>query len=133
MPEGTAGKAFTVSTGPLPASRKIYVAGEIHKDIRVAMREIDLDPSSGEPPVRVYDPSGVYTDPNVTIDVEKGLKPLRLDWILARGDVETYEGRAIKPEDNGLKRGEASPVPEFDRAARRVLRAKPGQAVTQLA
>ena len=133
MPEGTAGKAFTVSTGPLPSSRKIYVAGEVHKDIRVAMREIDLDPSAGEPPVRVYDPSGVYTDTNVTIDVEKGLKSLRREWILGRGDVEEYDGRDIKPEDNGLKPGEASNMREFPHLARRPLRAKPGRNVTQLA
>ena len=133
MPEGTAGKAFTVSTGPLPASRKIHVAGEIHKEIRVAMREIDLDPSAGEPPVRVYDPSGVYTDNNATIDVEKGLKPIRAEWILGRGDVEEYDGRDIKPEDNGLKPGEASNMREFPHLARRPLRAKTGRNVTQLA
>ena len=132
MPEGTAGKAFTVSTGPLPSSRKIHVAGEIHKEIRVAMREIDLDPSAGEPPVRVYDPSGVYTDNSVTIDVEKGLKPIRRDWILGRGDVEEYDGRDIKPEDNGLKPGEASNMREFPHLQRRPLRAKPGKNVSQL-
>ena len=133
MPEGTAGKAFTVSTGPLPSSRKIHVAGEIHKEIRVAMREIDLDPSAGEPPVRVYDPSGVYTDNNATIDVEKGLKPIRAEWILGRGDVEEYDGRDIKPEDNGLKPGEASNMREFPHLARRPLRAKTDRNVTQLA
>ncbi|HEV2675252.1 MAG TPA: phosphomethylpyrimidine synthase ThiC [Aliidongia sp.] len=132
MPEGTAGKAFTVSTGPLPASRKIHVAGEIHTEIRVAMREIDLDPSAGEPPVRVYDPSGVYTDPGAFIDVEKGLKPIRREWILGRGDVEEYDGRDIKPEDNGLKPGEASNMREFPHLARRPLRAKPGKNVSQL-
>src|SRR5579859_3961011 len=133
MPEGTAGKPFTVSTGSLPSSRKIHVAGEIHKDIRVAMREIDLDPSSGEPPVRVYDPSGVYTDPTALIDVEKGLKPIRREWILGRGDVEEYDGREIKPEDNGLKSGEIANMREFPHLARKPLRGLPGKAVTQLA
>ncbi|MDB5362861.1 MAG: phosphomethylpyrimidine synthase ThiC, partial [Rhodospirillales bacterium] len=133
MPEGTVGKAFTVSTGPLPSSRKIHVAGEIHKEIRVAMREIDLDPSADEPPVRVYDPSGVYTDSTIAIDVEKGLKPIRAPWILGRGDVEEYDGRDIKPEDNGLKPGEAGNMREFPHLARRPLRAKPGKNVTQLA
>jgi phosphomethylpyrimidine synthase len=133
MPEGTAGKAFTVSTGPLPSSRKIHVAGEIHKEIRVAMREIDLDPSAGEPPVRVYDPSGVYTDNTAVIDVEKGLKPIRAEWIRGRGDVEEYDGRDIKPEDNGLKPGEAGNMREFPHLQRRPLRAKPGKVVTQLA
>jgi len=133
MPEGTAGKAFTVSTGALPSSRKIHVAGEIHQEIRVAMREIDLDPSADEPPVRVYDPSGVYTDNSVTIDVEKGLKPIRAEWIRGRGDVEEYDGRDIKPEDNGLKPGEAGNMREFPHLARRPLRAKAGRNVTQLA
>jgi len=132
MPEGTAGKAFTVSTGPLPSSRKIHVAGDIHPEIRVAMREIDLDPSAGEPPVRVYDPSGVYTDNSIVIDVEKGLKPIRAPWILGRGDVEEYDGRDIKPEDNGLKPGEASNMREFPHLARRPLRAKPGKNVSQM-
>ena len=55
---------------------------------RVAMREIDLTPAAKEPPVRVYDPSGPYTDPAVTIDIRAGLPPLREPWIRARGDVE---------------------------------------------
>ncbi|HLY55551.1 MAG TPA: phosphomethylpyrimidine synthase ThiC [Stellaceae bacterium] len=133
MPEGSAATPFQVSTGPLPASRKIHLAGERHPDIRVAMREIALEPSSGEPPVRVYDPSGPYTDAAATIDIEAGLKPLRREWILARGDVEPYEGRAVRPEDNGLRRGEAGNMAEFPRAGRLPLRAKPGRAVTQLA
>jgi phosphomethylpyrimidine synthase len=132
MPEGAA-KPFTVSTGRLPASRKIHVAGSVHPEIRVAMREIDLDSSSGEPPVRVYDPSGPYTDPAALIDIEAGLKPIRQGWILGRGDVEEYRGRDIRPEDNGLKPGEIGNLREFPRADRPVLRAKPAQAVTQLA
>jgi len=132
MPEGTAAKPFTVSTGPLPASRKIHIAGERYPELRVAMREIDLDPSAGEPPVRVYDPSGPYTDPSALIDIEAGLKQLRRDWIMARGDVEPYDGRAIKPEDNGLKHGEIGNMREFPSQNRQPLRAKPGQNVTQL-
>ena len=58
MPEGTTPKSFAVSTGGLPASRKIHVAGERFPEIRVAMREISLEAGSGEPPVRVYDASG---------------------------------------------------------------------------
>ena len=85
-----------VTTGPIRGSRKIHVG-----PFRVAMREIDLEPSSGEPPVRVYDPSGPYTDPDALIDIAAGLPPLRRDWQLARGDLEEYEGRAVKPEDNG--------------------------------
>ena len=133
MPEGILSQEFKVSTGPLPASRKIHVPGERHQDIRVAMREIDLTPSAKERPVRVYDPSGPYTDPAVAIDIRLGLTPLRDPWIRARGDVEEQSGRAVRPEDNGLKAGEVSAVPLFDRAGRRPLRAKPGKAVTQLA
>jgi phosphomethylpyrimidine synthase len=97
------------------------------------MREIDLDPSAGEPPVRAYDTSGPYSDPAIAIDINRGLPELRKPWILAGGDVEFYEGREIRPEDNGLRRGEASAVSLFDRGRRQVLRARPGSAVTQIA
>jgi phosphomethylpyrimidine synthase len=90
-----------VTTGPLPASRKVYAAGDIHPDIRVPLREIDLHPSANEPAVPVYDPSGPYTDPDAAIDVEKGLPRLRSAWVVERGGVEAYEGRDIRPEDNG--------------------------------
>ncbi|HEV8031943.1 MAG TPA: phosphomethylpyrimidine synthase ThiC [Stellaceae bacterium] len=122
-----------VTTGAFPSSRKIYVSGRRHGDIGVAMREIDLEPSANEPPIRVYDTSGPYSDPALTTDIHLGLPELRRSWILVRGDVEEIEGRAIKPEDNGLKRDEAGAVPVFDRGGRKVLRAKPGQAVTQFA
>jgi phosphomethylpyrimidine synthase len=133
MPEGTLKQSFSVSTGPLPASRKIHVSGERHPDLRVPLREIEVSPSAKEPPVRVYDTSGPYTDPAVTIDIRAGLPPLREAWIRARGDVEETAGRAIRPEDNGLRAGEASVVPSFDRGQRRPLEGKPGHAVTQLA
>jgi phosphomethylpyrimidine synthase len=123
----------TVTTGPFPASRKIHVRGKRHGDLRVAMREIELEPSSGEKPIRVYDTSGAYSDPAVSTDIHKGLAELRRSWILARGDVEEIPGREIRPEDNGLTRGEGSNVPIFDRTGRTVLRAKPGKTVTQYA
>ncbi len=132
MPEGTLSQDFKVSTGSLPASRKVHVSGARHSGLRVAMREIDLTQAANEPPVRVYDPSGPYTDPAVAIDIRLGLAPLRDAWIRARGDVEEQPGRAVRPEDNGLKSGETSAVPVFDRAGRRPLRAKPGKAATQL-
>ncbi len=129
MPEGTLGPSFTVSTGPLPASRKIHVG-----EHRVAMREIDLEPSSGERPVRVYDSSGPYTDPAATIDIATGLPRLRDKWIRMRGDVQEVEGRQIRPEDDGLKNDEARRLDLFPgSAARRPLRARDGAAVTQLA
>jgi len=133
MPEGTMKQNFGVSTGPLPASRKVSIAGRRHPELRVQMREIDLSPAAKEPPVRVYDPSGPYTDPAVAIDIRLGLAPVRDGWIRARGDVEDSAARAIRPEDNGLRPGEASDVPVFDRAGRRPLKAKPGRAPTQLA
>ena len=90
-----------VTTGPIVGSRKIYAAPDAAPDLRVPLREIVLDASSGEPPLPVYDPSGPYTDSNVAIDVEKGLKRARVAWVRERGGVEEYQGRAIQPIDNG--------------------------------
>jgi phosphomethylpyrimidine synthase len=112
-----------VTRGSFPGSKKIYRNG-------VPFREVAL--SGGEPPVRLYDPSGPYTDDAAVIDIEKGLAPRRRDWILARGDVEEYAGRERKPNDDGLKAGENLSVPGFDRAGLKPLRAKPGRRVTQL-
>ncbi len=90
-----------VTTGPLPASRKTYVKGDLFADLNVPVREIDLHPTANEPPVPVYDTSGPYTDPDIAIDVEKGLARTRTAWVKERGHVEEYEGRDVKPEDNG--------------------------------
>ncbi|MGY0835348.1 phosphomethylpyrimidine synthase ThiC [Azospirillum argentinense] len=122
---------FSVTTGPLPSSSKVHVAGERFPDLRVAMRDIHV--GGGEPPVRVYDTSGPYSDPAVQTDIRRGLAELRRSWIEARGDVEAYEGREVRPEDDGLRVGETRAVPVFDRAGRRPLRGKPGRAVTQMA
>ena len=91
----------TVTTGPIAGSRKIYSVPEAAADLRVPLREIPLSEGSGEEPVRVYDPSGVYTDNDVAIDVEKGLKRARVAWVKERGGVEEYDGRPIQPVDNG--------------------------------
>ncbi|MEI9414160.1 phosphomethylpyrimidine synthase ThiC [Mesorhizobium sp. Cs1321R2N1] len=120
-----------VSTGPLPASRKIHKQGTLHPQIRVPMREISVHPTAGEPPVTVYDPSGPYTDQTVETSIEKGLARLRHEWITARGDVEFYDGRDITPEDNGFATG-ARLTPEFP-IRNRPLRANADKAVTQLA
>src|SRR5271168_4351997 len=122
-----------VTTGPFPASRKVHARGGLYPEISVAMRDIDLDPSSGEPPVRAYDTSGPYSDPTIRIDINRGLPELRKPWILARADLEFYQGREVEPEDNGLRRGESSAVSLFDRGHRQVLRAKGRASVTQLA
>ncbi len=121
----------TVTQGPLPASRKVYKSGEIHPHIRVPMREIAVHPTAGEPPVTVYDASGPYTDPAHTVDIERGLPALRARWIEARDDTETYQGRLVRPEDNGFASGQR-PVPAFA-PVRPPRRAKFGGAVTQLA
>src|SRR5437764_5875096 len=96
------------SDAPLPNSKKIYLPGELHPDLRVPFREISLAPTkkiSGEievnEPVRVYDTSGPWGDETVALNVEQGLLALRRDWILQRGDVEEIEGRAVKPIDDG--------------------------------
>ena len=124
---------FGVTTGPIRGSRKIHVPVPGKPDIKVAMREITLEPSANEAPVRVYDTSGPYTDPHATIDIAAGLPQLRRDWILARGDVEAYEGRDMRPEDNGqLGPDRSGGVPPFPLAHKRPLRAKPGANVSQM-
>ena len=90
-----------VTTGALPASRKVYTHPKADPSLRVPRREIDLHPTANEPPVPVYDTSGPYSDPDVEIDVEKGLPRIRSEWVRERGGVVEYEGREVKPEDNG--------------------------------
>ena len=116
---------------PLPASKKIYIKGKIHKDIRVPMREISL--TNGEK-LGVYDTSGVYTDPSVEISVENGITPIRKEWIKLRGDVEEYEGRIMTPRDNGYSSEEQleGATAGAKGLVRTPLRAKNGKNVTQL-
>ncbi len=117
-----------VTTGPIRGSRKIHVG-----PLKVAMREISLEPTSGEAPIRVYDCSGPYTDPAAAIDIQAGLPQLRRDWQLARGDVEAYDARALRPEDNGLKGPDRSGgVPAFPAVVQRPLRARPGANLSQM-
>ncbi|MGZ9792227.1 phosphomethylpyrimidine synthase ThiC [Bacillus atrophaeus] len=116
-------------------SKKVYVEGS-SPDIQVPMREIGLSPTTGSfgeeenTPVRVYDTSGPYTDPNQQINIHDGLQPLRHKWISVRGDVEEYEGRAIKPEDNGYKKENQNK--SYPGLKRNPLRAKTGKNVTQM-
>jgi len=122
-----------VTTGPIRGSKKIYVGSPNNPQVRVAMREIHLEPGSGEPPVRVYDTSGPYTDPNAAIDIATGLPELRRDWIRSRGDVEEVTQREVRPEDNGqLGPDRSGGVPPFPNVRRKVLRAKPGMNVSQM-
>jgi len=144
-PKTTASSTHEPTTGPFPRSRKIYVPGRLFPNVRVPMRDIALSPTkhsdgnghANETPnagVTVYDTSGPYTDPNETIDVRKGIKPLRLEWILDRGDVETFQGRRVRPEDNGYRSLDAAKqVERFPDASRRsVIRATHGGNVTQM-
>ncbi|HXY97610.1 MAG TPA: phosphomethylpyrimidine synthase ThiC [Steroidobacteraceae bacterium] len=124
-------QSWHVVSESFPASRKVYHPGALHPDLRVPMREIALHPSSGEPPLTIYDPSGPYTDPQVTIDIEAGLGRLRERWIAARGDTEAYPGRRVQLVDNGLTAG-GKAAPEFP-VRRPPLRARAGKAATQLA
>ncbi|MFZ1702560.1 MAG: phosphomethylpyrimidine synthase ThiC [Pyrinomonadaceae bacterium] len=143
----------TSDTVRLPASQKIYVE---HNDLRIPFREIALSASKDfdgtlqeNPPVRVYDTSGVWTDPETKCDVREGLPALRRDWIVARGDVEEYEGREILPQDNGYLtkgaeeiamqkpageqgRNTQGRLEEFPGLKRAPLRAKSGACVTQM-
>jgi phosphomethylpyrimidine synthase len=140
------------SSEQLPASTRVYVQGQIHPDVQVPMREITLSPTKDfngriiqNEPVRVYDTSGPWGDPDYKGTVEEGLPGLRKAWILARNDVEAYDGRAIEPRDNGYltanhaeyaaakREGILSPLKAPINAQRQPLKAKPGKVVTQLA
>src|SRR5919112_4916548 len=117
-----------VTTGPIRGSRKVHVG-----PLNVAMREIMLEPSCGEPPLRVYDTSGPYTGRSASIDIMAGLPELRRDWIRARGDVEEVPQREVRPEDNGqLGPDRSGGVQPFPNVRKRVLRARPGCNVTQM-
>ncbi len=120
-----------VPTGERPGSKKVFQPGVQWPDIRVPFREVAVHPSANEPALTLYDPSGPYTDPQASIDIEKGLSKTREPWVVSRGDVEIVEQpREVKPEDNGFAKGEHL-APQFS-APRRVYRARAGAAVTQM-
>jgi len=145
-PSANGGTTSVSSSDQLPNSRKVYITGKQHVDLRVPFREISLAPTktmSGEievnEPVRVYDTSGPWGDADQHVDVTEGLPPLRVKWIRDRGDVEKIEGRKVKPIDDGYlsekhassRNGNGSSL--FNRqSSSDPLRAKPGKAVTQL-
>ena len=131
----------------LPNSRKVFVEGK-QRGVRVPFREIALHPTKNfngaleeNDAVRVYDTSGAWGDPAVRCDVREGLTALRREWITSRGDVEEYEGRKVKPEDNGYltagaeeyaRARERGRLEEFPGLRRAPLRAKSGSRVTQM-
>ena len=137
------------SSETLPNSSRVYVEGEIHEHIRVPMRQIELAPTRAfngavevNEPVKVYDTSGPWGDPAFDGDIEKGLPALRREWILKRGDAAEYQGRNVRPEDNGYlsvshaqvssqRRGGLSPLHAPKNAKRKPLRASAGHPVTQ--
>ncbi len=131
-----AGTALAACLKPFPASRKIHVAGKL-PGVQVPFREISLSPTrdfagnlTANEPVVLYDTSGPYTDPAVTIDVAKGLQPVRQDWILGRGDVEELPGatslyRKLRERDQDLD------AIRFH-ADRKPLRARAGCNVSQM-
>lgn len=128
MADAPARTELKVTTCPIRGSRKVYAGPN-----RVAMRQVDLEPSSGEPPVTLYDTSGPYTDPEARIDIMSGLPELRRDWIRARGDIEEVTQRDVRPEDNGLSGPDRSGgVQPFPNVRRRVLRARAGNNVSQM-
>jgi phosphomethylpyrimidine synthase len=119
-----------VTTGALPSSRKIYARPDAAPQLRVPVREIVLTEAAAEPPVPVYDTTGPYTDPDVTIDVEQGLARTRVEWVRERGGVEDYDGRPIQPVDNGNVSGKH--LARNFSTAHRPLRAMNSKPVTQL-
>ena len=143
---GATDEKVNISTDPIsPKSKKVYVSGTIHSDIKVPFREISLSASTTvngngngyhieqeESSLIVYDTSGPYTDPDAKIDIREGLDPIRLPWIIGRGDVEYYDGRKIEPKDDGYREGENPNTERFPKTRDKVLRAKPGQNVSQM-
>jgi len=116
------------SRAPFPASTRIYVEGHIHPSVRVPMREIALSETRSlngrievNEPVRVYDCSGPWGDPAFAGTAAHGLPAMRREWILARGDVEAYDGRPVQPRDNGyLTEQHAQYASAAERSARLV-------------
>ena len=130
-----------ITTQPLPASHKMYVHSHQRPDVSVPMRAIVVSatraghPGNGHanPPVVVYDTSGPYTDPNVETDIRKGLRPLRLNWIEARSDVEEIAGGGHSNANGKNVSKDGSQTERFPEASRRpILRARPGRNVTQM-
>ena len=129
--------AATLTTAPFPASRKIHVSGA-HPGVRVPMREISLSPTKsmngGAPtpnePITIYDTSGPYTDPSVTIDARAGLAPLRRQWVLDRADVEELSD--VSSQYGRMRKADSKLDELRFQHIRKPLRAKAGQNVTQI-
>ena len=140
---------MTTTDSSYPNSRRIYVRGNIHPQLRVSLREVRQSPARGpgdrveeNPNVAVYDTSGPWGDPDAHCEVAQGLEPLRREWVLDRGDVEEYEGRQTLPLDDGylspvhvesaMRNGRRGKLELFPGLKRPTVRASRGHPVTQL-
>ena len=120
-----------------PGSERIYIRGKLHPSVRVPLREVLTKDGAR---VRIYDTRGPWGDADWLCDVRQGLGPLRLEWILDRSDTVEYDGRTVRPEDNGylsFKHAAQSQgrmrLESFPGLKRSPRKAAPGLAVTQLA
>jgi phosphomethylpyrimidine synthase len=141
---GATDEKVVISTDPIsPNSKKVYVNGALHPEIKVPFREVSLSTTisengnghkqeNDESSILLYDTSGPYTDPEAEINIREGLEPIRLAWITGREDVEFYDARTILPKDDGYKEGENPNTERFPKTRKQVLRAKPGQNVSQM-
>src|SRR5215813_5175706 len=130
-------KDSTYLNTAFPASERIYIPGELHRSLRVPLREVLTKDGAR---TRIYDTRGPWGDSDELCDMRQGLRPLRLEWIVDRGDTVEYEGRAVRPEDNGFLsfkhaaqsqgRVRLQSFPGLRRLPRKAAR---GAAVTQLA
>ena len=118
-----------ITREPLPASQKVYLPSKLDADVKVPVREISLTDGTS---ITVYDTSGPYTDPAIEIDVHQGLADVRSKWIERRGDTEHYQGREVKPVDNGIE-DEVKAFQFYNTDLQRTpRRAKPGKNVSQM-
>src|SRR5215469_15145529 len=134
----------TMTTPYFQKSSRIYVSGQLHPTVAVALRQIEQSPTkhpdgtaTPNPPVQVYDTSGPWGDPALSLDIREGLPAVRREWILSRGGVGEYEGRAVRPQDDGyLSQQHAHKSKNgagvFPGLKRRPLRASAGHPITQL-
>ena len=134
----TAPKEGAITRSPFLNSKKIYVSGKLHPEIKVAMREISLsdtkDSMTGKltpnESVTVYDTSGPYTDPEKEINIHNGIERIREKWILDRGNVERLDQFSSEYCNERLN-DESLDHLRFS-MIKKPLRAKEGENVTQL-
>ncbi|HRJ84603.1 MAG TPA: hypothetical protein PK753_02925, partial [Ignavibacteria bacterium] len=145
---GNGGKEKLSHDYVMPNSKKVYVKGKLFEDVSVPFREISTSPTrlhdgtlEDNGSIKVYDTSGKWGEEGAKNDPTKGLPALRLKWIKDRNDVEEYEGRNVKPIDNGYTTeeemknagsGKNGKLEYYPGLRRKPLKAKSGSAVTQI-